>query len=93
VELVIQNRLSVIAGQNRDMLKMFSLQNNNGSFVKVNPLETHAIVYLKDGKKRKEEFSLGQGFLSQSSNYIHLNSSIASVDIFIGSKKSRTLKP
>jgi hypothetical protein len=93
VELVIQNRLSVIAGQNRDMLKMFSLQNNNGSFVKVNPLETHAIVYLKDGKKRKEEFSWGKGFLSQSTNYIHLNPSIASVDIFIGTKKSRTLKP
>ncbi|MBW0163364.1 MAG: VCBS repeat-containing protein [Sediminibacterium sp. Gen4] len=93
VELVIQNRLSVIAGQNRDMLKMFSLQNNNGSFVKVNPLETHAIVYLKDGKKRKEEFSWGQGFLSQSTNYMHLNPSIASVDIFIGTKKSRTLKP
>lgn len=93
VELVIQNRLSVIAGQNRDILKMFSLQNDNTSFVKVNPLETHAIVYLTDGKKRKEEFSLGQGFLSQPTNYIHLNRSIASVDIFIGTKKSRTLKP
>ncbi len=93
VELVIQDRLSVVAGQNRDLLKIFSLSKDSSSFVKVNPSETHAIVYLKDGTKRKEEFSSGHGFLSQSANFIHVNSTITSVEIFTGNKKSRTVKP
>ncbi|BFG70583.1 VCBS repeat-containing protein [Sediminibacterium sp. KACHI17] len=93
VELVIQDRLSVVAGQNRDLLKIFSLAKDSASFVKTTPAETHAIVYLKDGTKRKEEFSSGHGFLSQSVNFIHLNSSVASVEIFTGNKKSRTVKP
>jgi hypothetical protein len=93
VELVIQDRLSVVAGQNRDLLKIFSLAKDSASFIKTTPAETHAIVYLKDGTKRKEEFSSGHGFLSQSVNFIHLNSSVASVEIFTGNKKSRTVKP
>lgn len=93
VELMIQDRVSIAAGQNRDMLKLFSTKQTGTSFIRVVPEETHAIIYLKDGKKRKEEFSFGQGFHSQSSRFITLHPSISSVELFSGSKKSRTVKP
>lgn len=93
VELMIQDRVSIAAGQNRDMLKLFSTKQTGTSFIRVVPEETHAIIYLKDGKKRKEEFSFGQGFHSQSSRFITLHPGISSVELFSGSKKSRTVKP
>lgn len=93
VELMVQNQPAVAAGQNRDMLKLFRSNNKNQSVIRLAPNETHAIVYLKDGSKRKEEYAFGQGFLSQSSRFISLNTFIVSADIFAGNKKSRTLKP
>lgn len=93
VELVVQNRPAVAVGQNRDMLKLFGSNNKNQSVISIHQKETHAIVYLKDGSKRKEEFPFGQGFLSQSSRFITLNPFIVSADIFAGNTKSRSLKP
>ncbi len=93
VELIVQDRPAVAAGQNRDMLKLFRSNNTNQSVSKLAPHETHAVFLLKDGSKRREEYLFGQGFLSQSSRFVLLNNSITSVEIFAGDKTSRTLKP
>ncbi|MFZ6025802.1 MAG: VCBS repeat-containing protein [Bacteroidota bacterium] len=92
-ELIVQNRPAIAAGQNRDMLKLFAATDKNQSVIRINPGETHAIIYLKDGSKRREEFSFGQGFLSQSSRFITLSNVIVSVDIFAGNSKNRSIKP
>lgn len=93
VELVVQNKPAIAVGQNRDMLKVFRSTNTQHSLVKLNPNETHAIVHLKDGSKRREEYPFGQGFLSQSSRFVTLHSSILFVEVFAGNKMNRTLKP
>jgi len=93
VELVVQQQPAIAVGQNRDMLTLFGSNNKNQSVIKLNTNETHAIVYLKDGSKRREEFSYGQGFLSQSSRFITLHPFIVSADIFAGNTKSRSIKP
>jgi hypothetical protein len=93
VEMVVQNKPAVAAGQNRDMLKLFQTNQVNEKVVTLQPAETHAMVSLKNGSKRKEEFPFGQGFLSQSSRFLSLNPSILSVDFFAGNQKTRTLQP
>lgn len=93
VEMIVQNRLTIAAGQNRDMLKLFSTKTTGSTYIKLNDDETHAIIYLKDGGKRKEEYPFGQGFLSQSARFVSLHAGISYVDIYTGNKKSRTLKP
>ena len=93
VELVVQNNFAVAVGQNRDLLKLFSANQRIHTVIRLQPNETHAIIHLKDGSKRKEEYSFGQGFLSQSSRFVLLNPSVASADVYTGNKKSRVLKP
>lgn len=93
VEMVVQNKPAIAAGQNRDMLKLFQSNQVNEAIVTLQPAETHVMVSLKNGSKRKEEFPFGQGFLSQSSRFLSLNPSIVSVDFFAGNQKTRTLQP
>ncbi|MFN3665520.1 MAG: hypothetical protein ACK4S0_05145, partial [Sediminibacterium sp.] len=62
-------------------------------YIKLAANEIYAIVHLRDGQKRKEEYTYGQGFLSQSARFLSINNTITSVDIYSGNKISRTIKP
>ncbi len=91
--LIVNGQPTVAAGQNRDFLKLFQITKSNTTPIKITEEETHAILTFSNGAKRKEEYPFGQGFLSQSTRYVLLHSGIASIDIFAGAKKSRTIKP
>ncbi len=93
VNLLVNDKMAIAAGQNRDLLKLFRAENFTGSYIKLAGNETYAIVHLRDGQKRKEEYTYGQGFLSQSARFLSINNTITSVDIYSGNKISRTIKP
>lgn len=93
VSLLVNDKMAIAAGQNRDLLKLFRAENFTGSYIKLAGNETYAIVHLRDGQKRKEEYTYGQGFLSQSARFLSINNTITSVDIYSGNKISRTIKP
>ena len=50
-----------------------------------------AVVQLKNGQKRKEEFYYGSSFLSQSGRFIELNPSVGSVEITNTKKEKRLI--
>lgn len=68
------------ASQNKGDLKVFRLRKD---IPITTPLknETHAMVYLKNGSIRRQEFYYGSSFLSQSANMLPLNAS--SVDSIV----------
>ena len=80
-----------VVTQNRDSVKVF--QRNHGpdqfrSITRAKPLDEYALVELTNGKKRKEEFYLGSGYLSSSSRAVIEGSNTAEVKI-ISSKRAR----
>jgi enediyne biosynthesis protein E4 len=87
------NQLLLVT-QNRDSLKVFknsdTLNRTAGSFVRINPTEEYAIIEFADGRKRKQEFYLGSGYLSSSSRTIVKGRKIASVNL-ISRKGSRKI--
>lgn len=91
--LVVNGQAGLVAGQNRDFIKLFQQTVNKELPIKIQDQETHAIIHFKNGFKRKEEYQFGQGFLSQSSRYLLLSPEMKYVDIFTGNKKTRTIQP
>lgn len=80
----------VAASQNKDYLKLFE-SNTKMKFIKINPDDRVAILHLKNGQMRKEEFYYGSSFLSQSSRFISITPDISSVDITDQSGKTRKI--
>lgn len=78
-----EGRELLVVTQNRDSLKVFtkSGEATRGveSVVRVKPDEDYAIIELANGKKRKEEFYLGNGYLSSSSRVIIKNKNISAI--------------
>lgn len=91
--LVVNGQAGLVAGQNRDFIKLFQQTLNKELPLKIQDQETHAMIHFKNGLKRKEEYHFGQGFLSQSSRYMLLTPEMKYVDIFSGTKKTRTIQP
>jgi len=87
--LVINGKPAIAATQNAGPIKVFQNKNPAGKVVLVNNNETYAMLTLKNGNKRKEEFQYGSSFLSQSARYLVLNNSIKSIEIFNSKKQSR----
>jgi hypothetical protein len=79
------NQLLLVT-QNRDSLKVFKKSDYTnqevGSFVRIEPKEEYAIIEFTDGRKRKQEFYLGSGYLSSSSRTIIKGRKIASINLF-----------
>jgi len=92
-ELVVNGKASIVVGQNRDFMKLFQQQLKSELPIKILEQETHVIIYYKNGAKRKEEYPFGQGFLSQSTRYVHLSPGIKSIHVFAGNTKTRTIQP
>jgi hypothetical protein len=68
------------ASQNRDVMKVFELKHGIRS-VKLQPLDSYAVIKYKNGKTTKQEFYYGDSFLSQSGRFINVDNSMSSVMI------------
>jgi hypothetical protein len=77
------------ATQNRGLLKVFR-NKQTLSVVPVQAADKYAIIYLKSGQKRKEEFYYGSSFLSQSSRFLPLNANVQKIEI-TNDKNTRTI--
>ena len=78
----------LLVTQNRDSLKVFTRPGNTtNEVVALKPDTEYAIIELANGKKRKEEFYIGNGYLSSSSRVIVKNGSISNVTISDGKNK------
>ena len=91
IQLVSNDTLTIAAAQNASFLKLFQLKKQPGKIIKLRPDDVSAIVQLKNGQKRKEEFYYGSSFLSQSERFIQLNSSIASIEITNNKNQKRII--
>ncbi|HEY3406051.1 MAG TPA: VCBS repeat-containing protein [Ohtaekwangia sp.] len=83
----------LLVTQNRDSLNVFmqTVRKESGtdSVVRINADVDYAIIELANGKKRKEEFYRGSGYLSSSSRAIIKNRNISSVTVSAGSNGKR----
>jgi enediyne biosynthesis protein E4 len=79
------------ASQNLGKLKVFQLKTNN-RVIPVLPGEVSATYFLKNGRRRAEEFYNGNSFLSQSSKFVLLNEAVDSIRISNAKGISRTVK-
>lgn len=73
----------MIITQNRDYLKVFTaprVSNEKLPVTRLSSSDDYAIIELANGKKRKEEFYRGNGYLSSSSRAVVQNKSVASVN-------------
>jgi enediyne biosynthesis protein E4 len=70
-----------IVTQNRDSVKVFTrtLNNDSREVIRAKPLETSAMIQLKNGKQRKTEFYWGSGYLSSSSRMLIKSKDIATI--------------
>ncbi|MBD0288851.1 MAG: RNA-binding protein, partial [Flavisolibacter sp.] len=91
-KLVINNQYSLAATQNRDKLQVFSLQ-HTPKIIRLRNDDVSAIIYLKNGHKRKEEVYYGSSFLSQSARFITLNDAVQQVEIANTKGQKRMVKP
>jgi hypothetical protein len=76
-----KGNLLLMNSQNLGPLKTYALNKRAKDFL-VDKEEFSAILTLKNGKKRREEFPLGNTHMSQNSQRMWLNSSILQADMF-----------
>ena len=79
------------AGQNRGPLKLFA-RRERGWQIGLEPGDVAALVTLKDGRVRREEFHFGESFLSQSGRFLWESGPVASVDIVDEQGQKRRVK-
>ena len=91
VQLVSANKLILAAAQNSSYLKLFRSKLARNKYIVLQPDDIFAVVQLKNGQKRKEEFYYGSSFLSQSGRFIELNPSVGSVEITNTKKEKRLI--
>ncbi len=82
--------LLIVGSQNRDKLQIFKSKQST-TIIKLQPLDKYAIIKLKNGKLRREEFYYGNSFLSQSAREMNLPKDAASITIFTGNGRSRVV--
>lgn len=80
-QLVLNGKLTLAAAQNSSSLKLFTSKSVNRKIIVLQATDVSAMVYLKNGQKRKEEFYYGSSFLSQSGRFIQLSPAVLSVEI------------
>ncbi len=81
----------VAASQNRGALKLFK-PGNNLNTIPVRTDETNALINLKNGSTRKEEFYYGSSNLSQSSKFLTTGENAKSVSIFNNKGEKRIIE-
>lgn len=89
--LKVQGKPAIAAGQNSGMLKIFSMRKSNDDIINILPGDTYALIHLANGKIRKQEFCYGSSFMSQSAQFISMQPSIKSVEIFNSKNPKRII--
>jgi ASPIC and UnbV/FG-GAP-like repeat len=79
------------AGQNRGPLKLYA-RREKGWQVGLEPGDVGALVTLKDGRVRREEFHFGESFLSQSGRFFYDSGPVTSVEILDDKGQKRRVK-
>ena len=77
----LNNTYFLAASQNRGPLKFFRMRKKT-SVIKANANDVYAIIQLKNGKTRKQEFYYGTSHLSQSSRFLSAGDAVKSIQIF-----------
>ncbi len=80
----------IIASQNMDSLKVFTLESEPYPVLLRND-DAYCIIELTNGLKRKEEFYYGQSFLSQSARVLYLPKNAKKVTIYSFSGNGRNI--
>lgn len=82
-ELVLdETRSLVLVTQNNDSLRVFSPSEDKPTRnVKLQPLDAYAVLRLRDGSTRRQEFHYGSTYLSQSSRYLRVAPNVVEVSI------------
>jgi len=70
----------VVASQNAGPLKIFRV-NHDQQIIKLGPADAYALLHLKNGKTRKQEFYYGSSFLSASGRFLVVPPQAVSVEI------------
>ncbi|MEO8416255.1 MAG: FG-GAP-like repeat-containing protein [Ginsengibacter sp.] len=78
------------AAQNRGPLKVFELKKDVTN-ISLQPNEVSGEIFLKNGKKRKEEFYHGSSFISQSARFLSIGKNVTSVIIMDSNGKTRKM--
>jgi hypothetical protein len=78
----VKNVLYYLAGQNNDKLLAFRLNSEGNKMIPFLKNERYAIIYLKNGTKRKTESYFGHSFNSQSGNFIHVNTTMSKIEFY-----------
>jgi hypothetical protein len=84
-------KYQVMASQNRGNLVLHQLD-TAVSMMRFNQNDIAAILYFNNGEKQKIEIPFGSSFLSASSRFININSSIKKIEIVNHQGKKRTIK-
>ncbi len=90
VKFTVNNEYTIASSQNRGVMQLFGLRSADKTITLV-PNETSALVYLKNGKIRKEEFYVGSTFLSQSAKIVTLNNQVNKIEIYNTKGEKRTI--
>lgn len=93
IEILVQDRITLAAGQNAGMLKFFANKKSNTKPVKLTEDDRFSLIHLKNGTVRKEEAVYGSGFLAQSGRYLMLNNSVDFAEIIDKKGQKKTVKP
>jgi enediyne biosynthesis protein E4 len=80
IVLPSQNRELILATQNKGVLKVFSPKKSALKYLVANKSEVKAKIVLKNGQTQMKEFYYGNGYLSQDSRSISVNSSVLRVE-------------
>lgn len=80
VSLIAGKKVAVAASQNRGPLQLFT-RPAPGPILRFDNDDASTIVYLKSGKKRKQELMYGSSFLSQAARYLALDTTMHQVEI------------
>lgn len=91
VQLVVKNKMALAAAQNSSYIKLFQNKKHEEKVIRLEPGDVFANFLLKNGIKRKAEFTYGSSFFSQSARFICLNPSIQSIEITNNRKQTRLI--
>ena len=89
--LSASGKYQVVASQNRGNLVLHQLD-AAVSALRFNQNDIAAILYYKNGQKQKIEIPFGSSFLSASSRFININSSINKIELLNHQGKKRIVK-
>lgn len=79
------------AGQNRGGLEVFE-RRQGVRLIPLSPSDRAALLRLKNGKLRREEFYYGESFLSQSGRFLEWNDPVVSIELTDDAGKKRQVK-